>query len=445
METKKGFNRIIYFSIMCGGLCGYILGVISGVLAVYEKELHFTDSEVSIVAGAILLGCFFASICTGAFNDILGRKKVMILTYFLFLVGTLGMMFSGTFKLVYLSRLIQGLGFGMAVIVLPVYLSEISSKFSRGRIITTFQLSLTGGVLVSNIINMILIPVMGCMAILVFSFVFACFVFIMIFILPESPRWLHSIGKHEKAKESLALLGSRFRNYIDWNEIDVPASGEKIGVFKTLFDRRNIFPIFVCTAAVSLNQLSGINSFLQCSVTILKTSGISSELVGLVGGVFITSINFLATVMTLIFVERIGRRKILKIGTTGLLIVLLALSAINAFLPNGELKGYVTMIGIVLVVGFFAFGPGGVILVLCSELLPNKIRSIGFTISFTVGALVGMIFVSGFIPLSKIIGYSGLFFMIACFVFCYVIISFIIPETKGKSLEEIELEYNKKK
>lgn len=443
MKERKKTNKIFYFSALSGGLCGYILGVIAGILPLYGKNLNFSPTQISIIAGAILLGCFLASIFTGVMNDFFGRKKSIIITYSFFILGTAAMIFSNSFDLVYLSRLLQGIGFGMAVIVIPVYLSEISSKENRGRIITTFQLSYTGGLLFSSILNMLLIPVMGSQAILIFSFLLACFIFSQLLKLPESPRWLYNLGSLDKAKDSIATLSSKFNNLIKWEEIDVQVEKEKISLIRTLFNRKNIFPIFVVTAAVSLNQLTGINSFLQCSVTIIKSSGISSDLVGLIGGVFITSINFIATALTLIFVEKIGRKKILKIGTSGLLAVLIALSIFNAALPNGELKGYATMIGIVLLVGFFAFGPGGVILVLCSELLPNKIRSIGFTISFTIGALVGMFFVSGFIPLSEIIGYSGLFLLIACFVVCYLFIAFIIPETKGKSLEEIEKVFEK--
>ncbi|HJO91802.1 MAG TPA: cupin domain-containing protein [Victivallales bacterium] len=125
------------------------------------------------------------------------------------------------------------------------------------------------------------------------------------------------------------------------------------------------------------------------------------------------------------------------------LVTLIILGILNYILPETPVKGYITLIGIVLVVGFFAFGPGGVILVLCAELLPNRVRGIGLSIAFTIGGLVGMFFVSAFLPLSSIIGYSGLFFLIAFFVFCYVLISFTIPETKGKTLEEIEMEYKK--
>ncbi len=444
MNEKTKINKIIYYSLISGGLCGYTLGVISGILSVYEKDLSFSPSQISIIAGAILLGCFLASIFTGVINDFFGRRKSILITYSFFILGSAALIFSSAFNLVYISRLLQGIGFGMAVIVLPVYLSEISSKTNRGKIITTFQLSLTGGVLFSNILNMLLIPIMGSQAILIFSFVLSCFVFLQLLKLPESPRWLYNSGSLDKSKKSLVTLCSKFNNPIQWEEIDVIQEKDRVSLIKTLLDKRNIFPIFVVTAAVSLNQLTGYNSFIQCSVTIIKSSGISSELVGLIGGVFITSINFIATLLTLIFVEKIGRKKILKIGTSGLLAVLILLSIFNFALPNGELKGYATMVGIVLLVGFFAFGPGGVILVLCAELLPNKIRSIGFTISFTIGALVGMFFVSGFIPLSDIIGYSGLFLLIACFVGCYLLIAFIIPETKGKSLEEIAQEYNKK-
>ena len=297
--------------------------------------------------------------------------------------------------------------------------------------------------MLSNIFNLFLAANLNWRVIISAIFIVSCFLIYYTTLLPESPRWLFSHGGSEKARKALACLNYKFDNKQTWEEINILANKERINIFKVLTQRSNVIPILVVTAAVSLNQLSGINGFLQCSVTILKQTGISSEIVGLIGGISITGINFLATILTLIFIERLGRRKILKIGTFSLLFTLILLGILNYILPEIPIKGYITLVGIVLVVGFFAFGPGGVILVLCAELLPNRVRGIGLSIAFTVGGLVGMFFVSAFLPLSDIIGYSGLFFLIAFFVFCYVLISFTIPETKGKTLEEIEMEYKK--
>ncbi len=443
MIKRKYFFNMLVFAALSGGLSGYMLGVISGILPILENSYGFTSVQISLVAGSILLGCVIASIYTGVLNDYIGRKKVMIITFLLYIIGTLGFLFYSTFNSIYIFRLIQGIGFGMAVIVVPVYLSEVATKNNRGTIITTFQLSLTGGVLVSNLINLLLAIDLNWHLVVVIMLILCLVTFYYVFTLPESPRWLYNHVSLKDAKKALACLNEKFNNHLVWDEINVPINKEKVNVKEILTNKLYYKPILIVTAAVSLTQLSGYNAFIQCSVSILKDSGINSEIVGLLGGVSITAINFLATILTLILVERIGRKKILKIGTFTLLIVLLSLSFLNFALPTGILKGYITLLGIVLVVGFFAFGPGGVILVLCTELLPNQVRGIGLSIAFTIGGLVGMFFVSAFLPLSKIIGFSGLFLLIAFFTFCYVLISFIIPETKGKTLEEIEEEFSK--
>lgn len=441
--NKKLLLSIIIFSVLNGFLCGYLLGVIAGIFPIIQKSFELSDAQISFIAGAILAGCFVSSIYTGPLNDFIGRKKTIIYTMLFYIVGIIIMIFGADYKVFYAGRLFQGIGFGMAVIVVPIYLSEVSPASHRGIVITAFQLSLTAGILISSIINLGLVSYFNWHLLFVVLTALPVILIIYTFFLPQSPRWYVKVGKLDKAKNVLYKIYDRTEAELELEAMKLSQGGTTNQKISIIFKRKYIIPILIVTAAVSLNQLTGINAFIQCSTNILKSAGISSDVIGLLGGISITGVNFVGTIMTLLLIEKIGRRRILKIGTFMVLISLIVIGLINYFAPAGAFKGYVTLIGIVLVVGFYAFGPGGVVVVLCTELLPFKVRGIGFSISFTIGALVGFFFVSEFLTLGEKIGYSGLFLLMACFVFFYFLISYAIPETKGKSLEDLENSYAK--
>lgn len=442
---KKYLGLIISFSTLNGLLCGYVYGVVAGIIPLLEKTVLTTKFQISLFAGAFALGCFVASFYTGILNDLCGRKKVLIITLAFFIIGLVLFIFSDSFVSIYISRTLQCIGFGMATIVVPMYLTEISPNAKRGKIMICFQLSMGGGILLSSLINLWLLPAMNWHYLFYVLNIVPVLLIVMTLILPESPRWFVIKGNYDKAKEVLVMLNSTEDAQRELREIQVQSPGKKAAKteWKTVLERRYMIPILLVTAAVSLNQLFGMPVFIQCSVKILQDSGVESVVIGLIGSVSITGINFIAAILTMFLVERIGRMKILKIGTLALTISLVTLALINFFMPANLLKGYLTLIGIVVTVGLFGFGPGGVILLICTELLPNKVRGVGITIAFVVGATISLFFVCLFLPLTDYIGYGGLFLLIGFFMLCYFVLAFAIPETKGKTLEEIEKVFEK--
>lgn len=429
---------IVCLTIISGVLCGYILGVIAMVFPVLQNNHYIDKSQISMIAGALLFGCFVASIYTGSLADYLGRKKVIIMTAIVFCIGIIAFIYSKNYIHIYVSRFIQGIAYGMCEIVIPLYLVEVSATKWRGQIITAFKLANTGGALISSLL-WIIIPAKFFQIPFLVALLLTVAIMFLITILPESTRWLISKNREEDARDILSIINQNVEEIVQsihGNTIDTHKSNK----FSELISRNNLLPFLVVLSAVSLNQLSGINIFIQNSIQILADSGIQSNFIGLIGTVSINAINFLAMFATLLLVEKIGRRKILLTGTSGLFIVLVALALVHLFMPVTILTGYITLIGIVLVVGFFAFGPGGLILVIATELLPNNIRGLAISIAFTIGALVGTFFVSWFGRLSNQIGYSNIFFIMAFFVLCYFGIGILIPETRGKSLENISWE-----
>lgn len=434
MKSGNYKAQIITLTIITGVICGYILGVIAMIMPNLVGHKYMLKEQISLLAGALLLGCFISSIYTGSLCDAIGRKKVIFITMLIYVIGICYFIIAKNYYHLYAARFIQGLAYGMCEIVMPLYLVEVSETRWRGQIITAFKMANTGGALIASLvwlgINVSYYPAAFAIALII-----PAWVFLLTQKLPESPRWLVSKGRLEEASLALNRINPEAAGMV-LAEIKNAISGVS-GKISDLWQKSNLIPFLIILAAVSLNQLTGINVFVQNSLQVLKESGISSDVVGVFGNVSISLVNFAAMTATLFLVEKIGRKKILIIGTSGLLVTLISLFSAHLILPPGETIGYITLAGIILVVGFFAFGPGALILVISTELLPNNVRGVAISVAFTIGALVGTVFVSWFGALVAIIGYGKLFMFMAIFVFCYLLISLYIPETKGKSLEKI--------
>jgi sugar porter (SP) family MFS transporter len=434
MKSGNYKAQIITLTIITGVICGYILGVIAMIMPNLVGHKYMLKEQISLLAGALLLGCFISSIYTGSLCDAIGRKKVIFITMLIYVIGICYFIIAKNYYHLYAARFIQGLAYGMCEIVMPLYLVEVSETRWRGQIITAFKMANTGGALVASLV-WLGIDTSYYPAAFAIALIIPIWVWLLTRKLPESPRWLVSKGKLEEAKLTLSRVNPATALNV-LAEIKNAVSGTS-GKISDLWQRNNLLPFLIILAAVSLNQLTGINVFVQNSLQVLKESGISSDIVGVFGNISISLVNFAAMTATLFLVEKIGRKKILIIGTSGLLLTLISLFSAHLILPPGETIGYITLAGIILVVGFFAFGPGALILVISTELLPNNVRGVAISVAFTIGALVGTVFVSWFGALVAIIGYAKLFMFMAMFVFCYLLISMYIPETKGKSLEKI--------
>ncbi|TXI97429.1 MAG: MFS transporter [Neisseriales bacterium] len=435
MKFASYKSQLIGLTIISGVICGYILGVIALVLPKLVMQHYITKEQVSLHVGALLLGCFIASIYTGSLADYLGRKKVILITMLIFIIGIIYYIFAKSHVNLYSARFIQGIAYGMCEIVMPLYLVEVSETKWRGQIITAFKLANTGGALISSLIWIFISVAYYPLAFAV-ALIMPLAIVGLVIQLPESPRWLIAKNKINQATTALFKINPQTAENA-LIEIQNAAAQQASGHFRELMKRSNLIPFLVILAAVSLNQLTGINVFVQNSLQVMKDSGIHSDVVGLFGNISISLVNFSAMIATMFLVDKIGRKRILIIGTSGLLVTLLLLFVAHAILPQGELVGYITLIGIIFVVGFFAFGPGALILVISTELLATNVRALAISIAFTVGALVGTLFVSWFGALSANLGYAKLFLIMAFFVFCYLLIALFIPETKGKSLEKI--------
>jgi sugar porter (SP) family MFS transporter len=444
MKTKRKLliYLIMFFAGIGGVLYGYDIGVISGALLFMKGEIALTHNQLSLIVAAVLGGGAIATLIAGPLSDIWGRKFMIILSGFTIIIGTLVVISSHSFLSILTGRLIQGISIGIITIVIPLYLSETAPAHIRGRSIATFQLFLTGGILLAYVIDMLFEKTGSWRGMFSCLFIPGSLFLLGSFLLPESPVWLLTKNKISKTKQTLLLF--KTAEEAD-NEIEeMQKLKDKTLQNKKRWQPYYALPLFLAISIAILNQLTGINSLLQFSTYILKESGVQSNIISMLGSTNVGLINFLMTIISIFLIDRLGRKPLLTIGTLGVTLSLIALGVISFFLPTSELKGSLLIIGLTFFILFFAIGPGVVVWLAVSELLPMNIRGKAMSFSLFLNSLASTILASAFLAIVSKIGYSGAFWMCAFFSFIYFLIAFfLLPETKDKTLEEIEHYFRK--
>jgi SP family galactose:H+ symporter-like MFS transporter len=434
---------LLFFGGLGGMLYGYDIGVISGALLFMNNELGLTAHHESLIVASVLFGGALATLVTGFLADMFGRKKIIIASSIIFLIGLLLIIKADSFMAVLIARLIQGAGIGMEIIVLPLYLTETMPKALRGRSVTLFQLFLTMGIVLAYFVNFIFTPSGNWRDMFLCVFFPGALLLVGAFIATESPRWLYS--KNKKNQAYTALLKTRELTEAEYDLDEMKMLSNKQHNIVQKFQRYQLLPFVIALSIACLNQLTGINSVLQFGATILKSAGLNSNITATLGTVGVGVINMLATVLALILIDKVGRKILLSIGTAGVVCSLIFLGWISATGTASIHDGYLILIGLICYIAFFAVGPGVVVWLAISELLPMSIRGKGMAICLFVNCLVSAILASFFTTLVSQIHYSGVFFLCAGFTAIYFLIAvLLLPETKNKSLEDIELYFQHK-
>ncbi|MEI6055605.1 MAG: sugar porter family MFS transporter [Lentisphaerota bacterium] len=443
--TESPAFIIVFFSL--GGLiCGYALSVIAGAAPTIVKEFSLSTNQISTIMGLILFGGVFAKFIL-VMNDCFERKIMIIINLLLYIVGILLFTNAHTYEMLYWGRFIQGTAVIMGTVTFPVYLSEIAPAKNRGRMITTFQLSWTAGMLIASIVNLKMVGSSNWQPMFNVILFIPVLLFIFAFFLPRSPRWLAMKGRIVEAEQIVRAINKNMKPEDVQKEVNALLARDQInwaGSFGLIF--KFIKPILLVTGVFVLTQLLGINAIFQTSVILLKACGVQSDFMAIFGTILLSAVNFLMTIGTIMFVDKLGRKKLLRIGTFGYFICMLILALTVWIAPKTEMTGWACLVLMLVGIGFLAFGPTGVVYVIIAEMLPTAIRSIGIVIGGLCSVIVGTIFVSKFLVIGAWLGYGSLFLMISIFSLIYFVFSIkLLPETKGKTLEEIESGFSKPK
>ena len=455
---KQSSRVSIRYLLAIAGLGGLLYGVDFGVIAAaspYIKALRlFTDAELSWIVGAVLFGGIVSSLTAGMLAERFGRKRMIIASAGLFLVAIPVVCLSGhSLAAMLVGRVLQGMSAGYMSVVMPMYLTETLPAEMRGRGTGVFQFCLGLGLVAAAATGYLVARLYGAAdapadvvsaaaksAAWKVNFWWTLAPVIALLLgalrLPESPVWMQSSVK-------LRVADSKSENAASGNQTIKQSNNQ------TLLRRRYVVPFLLAVAVLTLNKTTGMSSVTSYSVMIFQKAGFAGAL-GNVGDFAIKLTNLVVTFVAAALIDRVGRTRLLKIGTAGMTVGLAAIGgvllAIERFgLEPSATTGLVCLAAFFVMQVFYALGPGICVWLVLSELMPTRIRANGMAIALFMNQFVAWGLASSFLPWVNAWGWASMFFFFAANGILYFIVSLFIPETKGKSLEELERLFERKK
>ncbi|MBC7004948.1 sugar porter family MFS transporter [Photobacterium sp. BZF1] len=439
---------LITIVVALGGLLfGYDTAVISGATESLEIYFNLSPAQLGFAAASALLGCVIGAVVAGNFSTKYGRRGSLLIAALLFFISAIGSAIPESYWVFIAFRIIGGVGVGIASMVSPMYIAEIAPPKQRGGLVSCNQFAIIFGMLVVYFVNygIALLGTEQWLNQTGWRYMFASeaipagLFFILLFFIPETPRWLAMQGRREEAKRLLLgfTSGNDFKK--QWLEItDSLAEKKQVSVLS-----KGVFPILVIGISLSiLQQVTGINVFLYYAPTILKSFSSSTTDIALLQTILVGAVNLTFTVIAIFTVDKFGRKPLMIIGAFMMAISMLAIGT-AAYLD--AIGGYL-LIFVLMYIAAFALSLGPVTWVLLSEIFPNNVRSKALSIAVLAQWLANYV-VSQTFPMMNAQDswlyqtFSGGFpFWLygAMGVVTVVFIHKYVPETKGKSLEELE-------
>lgn len=431
---------IVAVAALSGILFGYDTGVISGAILFINDKFALTPQMNGVVVSGVLLGALLGAAISGRLTDHWGRKRLLIADALIFSLGTLITAFATSILTLIIGRIIVGLAIGVASYVAPLYISEVAPSRYRGALVSLNQLAITIGILLSYIVDYYFAPSGAWRWMLGAGLVPAVLLFLGMLSLPDSPRWLVSRGFENKAKATLLRIRSREQEV----ETELSAIRNNLqhqhGSWKTLFSPLIRPTIVIGVGLAIIQQVTGINTIIYYAPTIFKMAGFESATTAILAtmGIGVSFVVF--TLIALPLIDTLGRRFLLLLGLVGMALSLFALSwAFNqdpAALPS--LK-WVALGSMVFYIACFAFSLGPIMWLMIAEIYPLKVRGLGSSLATCANWGSNMIVALTFLTLVNLLGASGTFLIYAMVsVLSLAFVYFLVPETKGVSLEQIE-------
>ena len=442
-STFRALALITLVAGVGGFLFGYDTAVINGANQYLKAHFQLNSVQEGVAGASAILGCIPGAMVAGFLSDRFGRRKVLFICAILYAASGLLSAIPRTFTEFLIARFISGLGIGASSMICPVYIAELAPAAKRGRLGSLFQLGIVLGIFLTLFINSMIQGAgdeawnasSGWRWMLGAEVGPAVALFLLLFFVPESPRWLLQAGREREARQILERVGGP-----DHAETEIVAVRQVLaqeeGRFSELFQARFRKPLIIAVVLMAVSQFSGINAIMYYSTKIFTTAGVgvknsfsASVLVGLVNLVF--------TFVAIALVDKAGRRPLLLVG---LALQVFFLGAVGWMFHSG-IQGFGLLFSIVGFIAAFAMALGPIPWIFCSEVFPTKIRGRAMSVAvFTIWSSCYV--VAQTFPMlndSPAFGPAATFWVYAaCSLFGLVFVWAMVPETKGRTLEEIE-------
>jgi MFS transporter, SP family, galactose:H+ symporter len=465
MSTQSKYNKnvvIVIASIAATGglLFGFDTGVISGAIPFLQDYFVLTDSQVENLTALGLIGAVVGALVTGRITDYLGRKKVILASAFVFATGAFWTGFAPTVTQLMISRFYLGLAIGVSSFAVPLYISEISPTKIRGTLVSMFQLLITVGILTAYLSDNAIADNnnLECWRPMLWvGIVPAVILFVGMFFLPETPRWLMSKGREEEGEavlrrvEEPAFIDASMAAMRRDMAIDASQAGWK-EIFKPWL--RNA--LIIAAGIMFFQQFVGINTVIYYSPKIFLAAGFEGAEAAIAASVIVGAVNVFFTIVSLFVIDKLGRRKLYFIGLSGIFIALIGMGL--GFILPGAGKWFL-VVSMLVYIAFFAISLGPLGWLLISEVFPTKVRGLGASIGSLSNWGFNTLVVWTFYKMASAIGNAkdvvvpagkdlsevcpscvgGVFWIFGAVALIGLVWGyFYIPETKGVTLEKIE-------
>lgn len=443
MKSNKYVILSAFTASLGGLLFGFDTAVISGAEKTIQQVFDLNGFWHGFTVAIALIGTLAGAIISGKPADLFGRKKSLMAIAVFYTLSAIGSALAQNWELFLFYRFIGGLGVGASSVIAPMYIAEIAPAHLRGRLGTSFQLNIVGGILLSYFSNYWIAQTIEHEAwrwMLGVEAIPAVLFFVLVFFIPDSPRWLVLKGRANEAGAILRKVGSPNP---EQELVEIEASIErKAGIKREkLFSESYRIPVALAILVALFNQLSGINAIMYYAPRIFELVGYAQNS-ALLQSISVGATLFVFTVAGMFFVDQVGRKKLLLIGSAGMLFFLSMVAKTIFTTTDGSIWMLIYLSGFIT---FFAFSQGTVIWVYISEIFPNTVRAKGQALgSFTHWAAAAVI--SWIFPVLAGNSGGGWAFSIfsASMLLQFIVVWKFFPETKGKSLEQIQKEMMKK-
>jgi len=438
VRAKDRSARYLYLSAAVAAIGGLLFGfdtaVINGAIVFLKRQFALTDSQTEIGASSLLLGCVFGASLAAFTSDRFGRKKSLLAAAALFTVSSIGAALPRNITEFVLARVLGGLAIGLASTLSPLYIAEISPARIRGLLVSVNQLAIVTGILLSYSVNYGLTGAGSANWRWMFASaaVPSAFFLVTLLSVPESPRWLVQKGRETEAEHILSRIKGRDAAQAEIQAIRAAVAEESGNIFDPAFRK----PLVVAILIGLFSQFTGINTIIYYgSLVFLEHVPNQTASTALLANVMIGAINFVATILGMYLIDRVGRKPLMTSAFAGMGASLVGVAASIHF--HGP--PFTVLLFVLIYVACFAVGIGTGTWVLMSEICPNRIRGRAMSIA-TLFLWCGTLIVTlTFLSMVRVLTAPGAFLFYA--IICVAAVLFVkleVPETKGRSLEEIE-------
>jgi MFS transporter, SP family, arabinose:H+ symporter len=436
-------NKYLLKATVVGALGGLLFGFDTAVIAGATEQLstvfHLTPWTLGLTVSIGLAGTILGAMTSGVLGQKIGGREALRIMAFLYLISSVGCAFAWNWDALMVARFIGGLGIGGSSVLGPVYIAELAPAKWRGRMVGLFQINIVVGILLAYLSNyLIVLQHLGATqwrwefgVAIIPSAIFL----ILLYTIPRSSRWLVTTNQTDEALEVLRLMGSP-NSEAELQEIIDSVHLERGIKPEPLFNRKYALPIFLAVTIGMFNQLSGINALLYYSNSIFASAGFSSNSAAL-QTVGVGLVNLLATFLGMSLIDKLGRKTLMLIGSVGMVIALSGVAWVFSSNTHQSLLVWLFMLFII----FFAISQGSVIWVYIAEVFPSRVRSKGQSVGSSSHWIMNAL-IAGVFPTIAAKSHALPFvFFAAMMAVQFLVVLFIYPETKQRSLEQIQANF----